>query len=244
MQKKRRDIAGYSNAKIYSMVSQQGLEDLSYKELLQLKKERKEKFQTNQKVLFDKAQRVWLKKNNKEEYIDFNEQYRRKIYKYFSSMDTDGGGSIGPEELDGPLITLGIARNRDEVIKIMSEIDDDLDIKFDEFLTIIGGKSDIFGKKSDKKDQSQLIVEFFKGIVDGKVGNEAINQDSSFDIILSKLRRKKMLKYFQEHRDPQDEAEAMRLMKDWEKWISQHKEDENKNELPGYEDASPIPDSI
>ena len=103
-----------------------------------------------------------MEKNHKEEFIDFNDEYRRKIKKYFESLDTDGGGSIGPEELDGPLITLGIARNRDQVIKIMSAIDDDLEIEFNEFLTIIGGKSDIFGKHQvDNTEQSKLIVEFF-----------------------------------------------------------------------------------
>ena len=40
-------------------------------------------------------------------------------------MDTDGGGSIGIEELEEPLIGLGFAKDRDEVREMMDEVDDD-----------------------------------------------------------------------------------------------------------------------
>ena len=34
---------------------------------------------------------------------------------YFNHLDQDGGGSIGIEELETPLISLGIAKNRADV---------------------------------------------------------------------------------------------------------------------------------
>ena len=57
--------------------------------------------------------------------IDFDEKERSKLKSYFKSLDEDGGGSIGLEELEDPLISLGIAESREEVKKIMDSVDDD-----------------------------------------------------------------------------------------------------------------------
>jgi Ca2+-binding EF-hand superfamily protein len=40
-------------------------------------------------------------------------------------LDEDGSGSIGLDELEDPLISLGIAESRDEVNKIVLSVDDD-----------------------------------------------------------------------------------------------------------------------
>lgn len=52
-------------------------------------------------------------------------------------------GSIGVEELEDPLISLGIAESRDDVKKIMDSVDDDKSgqIEFKEFLDIIKNKN-------------------------------------------------------------------------------------------------------
>jgi hypothetical protein len=34
---------------------------------------------------------------------------------YFNSLDSDGGGSIGVDELEDPLIALGLVENREAV---------------------------------------------------------------------------------------------------------------------------------
>lgn len=48
-------------------------------------------------------------------------------------------GSIGLEELEDPLIALGLVSTREEVEKIIQEVDDDKSgqIEFKEFLTIM-----------------------------------------------------------------------------------------------------------
>lgn len=80
-------------------------------------------------------------------YLDFNEEYRRKIRDYFDSLDLLGTGSIGITELEEPLITLGIAKGKNEVKKIMDEIDEDGsgEIEFGEFLQILKGKTSVYG---------------------------------------------------------------------------------------------------
>jgi len=58
-------------------------------------------------------------------------------------LDEDGSGSIGVDELEEPLIALGLVDNRQQVQSIVQLVDDDGSemIEFAEFLTIIKGGS-------------------------------------------------------------------------------------------------------
>ena len=59
-----------------------------------------------------------------------------KILKYLESIDV--------EELEQPLISLGLCKSREEVWKLMQKVDDDGsgEIEFDEFLSIIKNASE------------------------------------------------------------------------------------------------------
>jgi Ca2+-binding EF-hand superfamily protein len=155
----------YSNTRVLNMVRDSGLNLLDLDELVEMKNERSSLFKLNNKKLFQENQRKWLKNKDKEQFIDFNDEYRRKMKIYFNSLDTDGGGSIGIEELEEPLITLGIATDRDGVKALMDTIDKDKSrqIEFSEFLQILKGKNNIFGKGEDNSTSNAKIVEFFKG---------------------------------------------------------------------------------
>ena len=86
----------------------------------------------------------------------------RKLKECFASLDGDGGGSIGVEEIKGPLIGLGLVSSVDEVEKLVMLVDEDGSgkIEFGEFLDIILNKS------GDAK--AQVITEFFKNLTNGK----------------------------------------------------------------------------
>jgi predicted ATP-grasp superfamily ATP-dependent carboligase len=117
-------------------IEEMGLNDLSYKDLKTMKHERKENFQDNLKKLNESSVRYWVRNKDKEMFLDFTEEYRKKIRDYFNSLDANKAGSIGISELEEPLITLGIAKGRNEVQKILDEIDEDGsgEIEFGEFL--------------------------------------------------------------------------------------------------------------
>lgn len=61
------------------------------------------------------------------------------LWEYFRSLDSDGSKSIGVDELEDPLIALGLVKDRQQVEKIIREVDDDDTgaIEFQEFLKII-----------------------------------------------------------------------------------------------------------
>ena len=83
--------------------------------------------------------RNWLIKHGKKQYIDFDEEQTADLRKYFNSLDDDGSESITVDELEIPLIALGLADTREQVVKIIDSVDDDGsgEIEFDEFLSIV-----------------------------------------------------------------------------------------------------------
>ena len=56
--------------------------------------------------------RQWLRKHGKSKYIDFDEEQMAILKECFNDLDTDGGHSIGVDELEDPLIALGLVDNR------------------------------------------------------------------------------------------------------------------------------------
>lgn len=61
----------------------------------------------------------WLKSRGKSERINFEDEELMKLRTYFNSLDDDDGGSIGVDELEEPLIALGLVDNRQQVQKIV-----------------------------------------------------------------------------------------------------------------------------
>lgn len=59
--------------------------------------------------------------------------------KYFEELDTDRSGMIGPNEIEETLISLGLAKNEDDVQDIVDELDQDGngELDFDEFLQML-----------------------------------------------------------------------------------------------------------
>ena len=81
----------------------------------------------------------------------------------FNSLDDDGSGSIGIDELEDPLIGLGFADTREEVQELVDVVDEDGSgmIEFGEFLSII--------KNSDSNEKTAKINNFFKDMTNGNL---------------------------------------------------------------------------
>ena len=85
-------------------------------------------------------QRNWLRKHGKAKYIDFDEQQMQILNDCFQELDDDGSQAIGVEELEDPLIALGLVDSRKQVENMVYSIDDDGNIEFNEFLKLCKGK--------------------------------------------------------------------------------------------------------
>ena len=125
---------------------------------------------------------------------------------YFNSLDDDGGGSIGTDELEDPLIALGLLDTRAQVEKIVMAVDDDGSgmLEFSEFLQIIKGGTDTSSppENQDKNDKgsgavdgADAIYNFFKDLTQGvrKGEDGANNEHIPFSLYISEQRRKMIL---------------------------------------------------
>lgn len=96
----------------------------------------------------------------------------------FNSLDDDGSGDIGIDELKEPLIGLGFATSLDEVQKMVEEVDDDGSgcIEFPEFLNILSNSG------GDPNGSAAEMTKFFKQLSQGKIGSD----DMSFNMFVQK----------------------------------------------------------
>lgn len=115
----------------------------------------------------ESVQRKWLKTHGKQHCIDFEDEELKQLREYFGSLDDDGSGSIGTDELEEPLIALGLVDSRAQVDKIVMDVDDDGSgmLEFPEFLGIIKGGSNSNDGAAD--DGSGAIYQFFKDLTSG-----------------------------------------------------------------------------
>ena len=138
-----------------------GMESLK-SQLLQLEKElsemqlnpsqkKKNNIQGSKYILGEKLKRKWIFKHGKGHVLPFTDSEINKIRICFASLDEDGSQEIGLEELDGPLIGLGITENREEIKKMIAAVDTDIngEISFEEFLILINN--------SDSKDEISKV---------------------------------------------------------------------------------------
>jgi centrin-1 len=124
------------------------------------------------------------------------------LRKYFNSLDKKGTGSIGVDELEEPLISLGLAFNRRQVLELIMSVDMDKsgEIEFDEFLSILSGS-----------DSNSTMATFFKNMVNGNL-LETESNNIPFHLLISTYRRKQMLKAMYPE-SGLDRAEGDKIMK-------------------------------
>ena len=83
----------------------------------------------------------WLQKTHKTRYQQYRERHEwiMKLKEWFSLLDADGSGEIDAEELEDPMITLGVAQSRRDVEDMVLAADEDGNgnIGFDEFVDLI-----------------------------------------------------------------------------------------------------------
>ena len=127
----------------------------------------------------DRCRNEWLISRGKKDYVEFQDHERKQLFECFNDLDDDGSAEIGVQELEDPLIALGLVDNRQQVQKIVNTVDADGSgqIEFHEFLKIIksgrkgGGASHTNAHKESKgQDESiQAIYSFFKDFTDGSM---------------------------------------------------------------------------
>ena len=133
--------------------------------------------------------------------------------KYFTSLDQEKRGCIGWQELEEPLIALGLAENRQQVEEMVKVVDSDGSgqIEFEEFLEIVKGNK-----------ESAPISKFFRGLIDGKLIKD-------FRTVVSSYRRRMIMNALMCD-DVKKKEKGERIMKAFARSISTSKKIRNSTD--------------
>eukprot|EP01017_Pseudomicrothorax_dubius_P019234 TRINITY_DN2115_c0_g1_i12.p1 TRINITY_DN2115_c0_g1~~TRINITY_DN2115_c0_g1_i12.p1 ORF type:complete len:277 (+),score=93.29 TRINITY_DN2115_c0_g1_i12:50-880(+) len=189
-------------------------------------------------------ERQWMKKHGMKDFIDFDDNERQNLHKYFNSLDGDGSGSIGVDELEDPLIALGLVQTREDVEKLVKLVDEDGSgqIEFDEFLSIM---STI---KNNSELKASPIFSFFKRMIDGEQLMDRMDKNIPFKLNVSQFRRKRIMDAIMSS-SKEDKDSGMKILQAFKKQLYTTKQKEkiqrgeNPNDIsleepPNREDAN------
>lgn len=206
-----------TNPEVRQIALTSGMEVQNYKynELLKERKERKNLSDVNTEKLNEAELRNWMVKHGRKHLINFDNKERSKLKQYFNSLDADGSGSIGLDELVDPLISLGIAETVDEVQRIIDSVDDDQSkqIEFKEFLKIIG---------SQENSGDTGLIDFFKDMIEGRLAGGRISNKLPFNLIISTVRRQKLMSSIMS-KDPKEKADGSKVLQSYARLLAVRK---------------------
>ena len=100
--------------------------------------------------------RHWMEKRGKKELKYYSNEQIELLRKYFNQLDMDGSGTISPSEIEEMLISLGLARTREEVEEMICELDENGngELEFEEFLTMLKDMSMKHNSSNYLKDRN------------------------------------------------------------------------------------------
>ncbi|KAG9413258.1 hypothetical protein AC1031_016273 [Aphanomyces cochlioides] len=123
----------------------------------------------------------WLEKHGKSSSMKEERNKMVLMRRWFEFLDTDGSGEIGLNELEDPLVSVGLAKCRMDVRRLIQTVDDsdNGEVNFDEFLTMMHGKT--------TADNS--VVKLFTDLQAGKLGDLTL----PFPVLITAYRRRMLL---------------------------------------------------
>ncbi|KAG6592585.1 Ca2+-binding protein/EF-hand superfamily protein [Phytophthora cinnamomi] len=92
-----------------------------------------------QEQLLHFDQNAWLAKHAKQPRFRFSGEQKRMLRQWFDALDSDGSGKISVEELEDPMLSIGIVTDTREIEQIVSKLDKDANgqIDFQEFVDFL-----------------------------------------------------------------------------------------------------------
>ncbi|KAJ0395676.1 hypothetical protein ATCC90586_003670 [Pythium insidiosum] len=84
-------------------------------------------------------QNEWLERRKMRRRFEFTAEQKRMLRQWFDALDADGSGKISVEELEDPMLSIGIVSDRNEIRKIVGHLDKDANglIDFREFVDFL-----------------------------------------------------------------------------------------------------------
>ena len=161
------------NVQLYEILKDSGIDYDTIKIMVRHKNKISDNYKQCQKLLSTEKNKQWRRTHKMMVHKDLGGDYKQKLKGYFNSISSSGKSSngvgdnqitaakgIGVEELEDPLITLGICKSREEVKEVLGSFNTQFSgrLNFEEFVNIVNGI------KMQKKNRvsSTAILEFFR----------------------------------------------------------------------------------
>lgn len=192
-----------------------------------------ESLRTKYNCLKDFNEMQWLSKRGQDEKYRRHKRNNDYMELWFEFLDVDGDKSVSAEELEDPLVSLGLAKNRQEAEKLVSmyDQDGDMELDFNEFQKLLQGKrvtskrvplkDRMYRKKSliasQRKNDKQNFRNTTEARIDAmfdKISNGSIRAANSLplDMSISAYRRKLLMDANMSPR-PEERRKGMYVLK-------------------------------
>ena len=149
------------NVQLYEILKESGIDYNTIKIMIKHKRGINKDCKHFQQVIQTTKNKDWRVKRKLMVHKDLSKEYTEKLKGYYNNIAGEKQVSgIGADELEDPLITLGIAKNRAEVEEILNSFKTHKfgKLNFEEFINILNGTK--MQKKG--KNSSTAILEFFR----------------------------------------------------------------------------------
>eukprot|EP00742_Colponemidia_sp_Colp-10_P003960 GILJ01004222.1.p1 GENE.GILJ01004222.1~~GILJ01004222.1.p1 ORF type:complete len:347 (+),score=52.11 GILJ01004222.1:60-1100(+) len=167
--------------------------------------ERKERLREAYAKDYMASRNRWLKSRGQFNQVELSKQQKILMRLWFDSLDTDGSGNIGLDELEEPLISVGVARDREEVAELMAAVDGDGsgEITFDEFMDLFKTtRNDLYW------DRKQKVLQLFKLVEAGSLGDKRL----PLGLLIYSYRRKMLMAALKMSENDHEQAEGKIVM--------------------------------
>lgn len=136
--------------------------------------------------------------------------------RFFHAIDESGTGSIGYEQLEEPLIALGLADSSAQVQEMFQEVglDNVGKIEFNEFLKILA-----------KNDGDVPMGNFFRSLIDGSLIKNS--QSIPIKLVISTYRRRMLMDAMMAEGKQREKGE--RVMRAYSRQLNLHKQPRKKS---------------
>ena len=112
----------------------------------------------SKRMMYQWDQHKWMKKHGKDDSTVSDFKRTQMLRSWFEFLDADGSGEVGIDELGEPLVSVGLAKSREDVKKLIAAYDADGsgEINFEDFTALMNENhesSQPVGGKKEKKDE-------------------------------------------------------------------------------------------
>jgi len=144
----------------------------------------------------------WLKARGKGGKMETEMDRVRMLRDWFEALDADGSGDISVDELEEPLISIGLVGSKDDLENMISKYDSsgDGEIDFQEFVKMVMTKED--------NGESNAMLKLFEAFSEGTLGDKLL----PFSTLVHMYSRK-MLFNAVDGRDEKEKAEGQQVLR-------------------------------